>query len=461
MSRHRFALRFLILALPLLLQAAEPAAPEDPSLTALRTAHEAALKAKLEADTKQQLEALRALEAARVAQEDYVGADQAAQALAALEKSAASTAVKSPGIILDIRTGHSLTYGANEKNGAIQLNKTNGAVRWEGLNLNPGLYRVKLTYSVDAPVGGPRVTYGPSGRPLEIPVYGGTATFSELTSINGSKALEYIVPRTTTLVEKNTVELGTITTTSARTTLILKAKEALAEGLMTVYHLELIPTAAVTDTRPVLDVKELTSLEEEFSKQLREKTASGHKAWLAKLQELAKAASASSNTEALAVIQPELDRITKLVNPPTTAPVAGQAKVILNAADPLMATMNGEIRLSTTKDCLQRLRPVGARISFKLAAAKVVPGTYHVTLNINEGPGTGGNYLLSCAGNQISGSLEGSNFLVQRTIAVDKRIVIPPDAKYLEFSVESLANASTGSLCELRSLVLTPDKKAP
>jgi hypothetical protein len=460
MSRHLLAPCLLLLALPLVLHA-EPAPPEDPALTALRTSHQAALKLRVEAATKKQLEALKALEAERVEKEDYTGADQVAQELAALEKISAAAAVKTPGTILDIRIPHSLSYGANEKNSVIVLTKTNGAVRWEGLNLTPGLYQVKMTYSVDAPAAGTRMSIGPSGRMLEIPVYGGTVTFSESTSINGSKALDYVVPRTTGMVEKTTVDLGFITTTSSRTTLILKAKDALSEGLMTLHNLELIPTAPVTETKAVVDGKELASLEEEFRKQIREKTASGHKAWLAKLQELAKAAAASSNTAALTAIQPELDRVTKLVNPTSTLPAAGQATVILNAFDPLMATMNGEIRLSTTKDCLQRLRPVGARVSFKLASAKVQPGAYRVTLNVNEGPGTGGGYVLSCGGNQISGTLEGSNALVHRSLTVSKSLIIPANATYLEFSVESLMNASTGSLCELSSIELTPEKTAP
>lgn len=437
---------------------ATSAAPEDPALTALRTAHLTALKSRQDALLKKELAALRALEAARVEQEDYAGADAVAQALLALEKSSAASPTKAPSTMLSAHTPHQLSYGALERNGQIFINKANGSIRWDGLALAAGRYQVNLIYSVDAPANGvTRIVTGSGVRqPTEAPAYGGSLTFSEITSINGSETLKFKVPRTTMLVEKTTAELGFITTTSSRTSLILKAVEAYSEGLMTFHGIELVPVSAPQTASPGTEAKEFATYQEEYRKQMQEKTTGAHKAWLVKLQELMKSATESANTEALTLIKPEITRVSSILNPAAPVSTAPSGPISLNACDPLLATFNSEIRISNTKDCLQRLRPAGARVSFKLAG-KVAPGNYHVALNLNEGAGMGGTYSLTCGSSQLSGSLEGKGALVHHTMEVSKTLVVPPDAKYLEFSVESLLNPS-GSLCELRSIDLTPEK---
>jgi hypothetical protein len=492
MISRRLQLRMLVLLVPIWLQAnpppatpapstpvspSTPAAPatpppavatpppvavpppaEAPALVALRKSHQAALKARQDALLKKHVEALRAMEAARVAQRDYAGAAQAADALANLEKSVDTGSHSGPGFTLNSRVPHSVSFGATNKLGGFQMNKANSVVRWDGVSLPAGRYQVKMTYEVPIPPGGLPSNSSDSGIKSSAPepAFGGIVTFGEVTSINGSAALKFKVERTTEAVEKNTVDLGFITTSTSRPTFAFKAVDAKSEGVLTLLALELFQAPIDSGPNPDAQAKELLILREDYRKQLQDKTAGANKFWLTKLQELFKSATDTSNTAALELIKPELTRVTQLMNPADPA-VAGSAKrVLLPAVDPIVATFNSEIRYSTTKDCLQRLRPAGARVSFKLAAAQVQPGRYQVELNINSGYGMGGAYLLTCGTSKISGELQGESSLVRRKVSVPKTLVIKPDAKYLEFSVESLA-LSTGSLCELRSIELIPE----
>ena len=128
----------------------------------------------------------------------------------------------------------------------------------------------------------------------------------------------------------------------------------------------------------------------------------------------------------------------------------------MSAIDPLLTVYKGEIRVAN-KGCLERLRPAGARVSFKLAAAKVKPGKYNVSLEMILGGEMGGKYRIQCGTSSLTGTVKAPDAYARRVIALDDSLIIPPDATYLEFEVLELTSA-TSSLGDLRSITLSPVK---
>ena len=420
-------------------------AAEDPALTELRTAHETALRARLEALAHKELAALKALEKSSVDREDYASALSAAEAAAALGKAAPAAPAA---IRLDARQPHLNGFGIIERNQLLAIAKNNATIRWDGVNLKPGTYDVQMTFSV-GDLEAPKPLADNSTRP--DPVYGGRISFGEISSLNAGQVLQYTVGRSNEPVEETTVKMGRLDIGTGRASFQLKALTAASDGLMLFKQIEFLPAAASTGASPK-ELKELASLREEYRKQIKEKTGPAQKYWLTKLQELQAQAEQTGNADALAAIKPELAHLQA-----PDAPDARARPITLSAPDPFITTCKGEIRLSESKDCLQRLRPVGARVSFKLAAAKVPPGKYNVTLDINLGPGMGGQYRVSCGASTLTSSLTATNALLHRVIALESPITIAPANAYLDFEVTDLSS-STASLCDLRALILTPVK---
>lgn len=436
------------------------AAPEDPALADLRLAHQAEAKARQEAVVRAHVEDLHELENNRVQRGDYAGAERVVSALALLEKGAAS-AVLGMKYVLDVRTPHTLSGGATERTGSCVLTKVNGSIRWDGVALPPGRYEAKLSYTVDViSASGLRLAARPKTEPTpDAGAYGGVVALSEITNLGSAKPLEYKIPRTTANVEWNTVSLGVLTTTTARATLTLKATEAYPEGVMTFVSLELIPTTGGAAAGPTTgEATQFLSLQDEYHRQLKEKTGNANRIWLAKLEVLAKSATESGNTGALALIQPELARLTAMLNPTT---VANPTKVTIPAYDSLIATFTGEVRVSPTKDCLTRIRPATARISFKLAAAKVQPGKYDVVLDISLTSTMGGDFTLTAGSASVRGSVLPLKASQHQKLALEKPLLISADAKYLELTVDSISSFSNGSLFDLHAIELTPSAPPP
>ena len=442
---------------------AAPASAEDTALVELRNTHQAAVKAKLDAISRKEIEALKALEKARAERGDYTGAQAAVEKINALEKTVGITSDPlNPSFILDSQVHHTLALGVVLKNKNFIITKANGLIRWDGLNVKPGNYQVKLTYSV----GDPEVVgtvekpilrtpkYRGDGTMIPVPAYGGTILFQEETSINASPALKKRIPPTITLIPEQTEVLGAIQISSNRTALTLKATDAEAEGLMFLKQIELVPIVPMSAAAGA-EPKEYKVLHDDYRKTIMERTGSAHRYWFTKLVELEKQCAETDNTETLALIKPELARVQAIISPSTEAVSGARKTVVFSAPDPMMATYIGEIRLSPTKDSLQRLRPERARVSFKLAAAKVVPGKYSITLQTVLGPNMGGEYKITCLGNTVKGTIEPTQGTVRRSVEVPAPITIPPNAAYLDLEVVSL-NSSTGSLCELRALHLNP-----
>ena len=442
---------------------ATTAPTEDAALIELRNTHQAAVKAKLDAISRKEIDTLKALEKSRAEHGDYTGAQAAVEKINALEKTVGITSDPlNPSFILDFQVHHSLALGIVLKNKNFVITKGNGMIRWDGLNVKPGSYQVKMTYSVGDPdvvgtVEKPILRTPKSrgdGTMIPVPAYGGTIVFQEETSINASPAIKKRIPPTISLIPEQTEVLGTIQISSNRTALTLKATDAEVEGLMFLKQIELVPIvpmSAAAGTEP----KEYKLLHDEYRKTIMERTGSAHRYWYTKLVELEKQCTEIDNVETLALIKPELARVQTIVSPPSDTVAGIRKPVVISAPDPIMATYIGEIRLSPTKDSLQRLRPERARVSFKLAAAKVVPGKYSITLQTVLGPNMGGEYKLTCLGNTVKGTIEPTQGTVKRSVEVPSPIIIPPNAAYLDLEVVSL-NSSTGSLCELRAISLTP-----
>lgn len=442
---------------------AASASAEDPALVELRNAHQTAVKAKLDLISRKEIEALKALEKSRAERGDYAGSQAAVEKINALEKTVGITSDPlNPSFVLDSQVHHTLALGIVLKNKNFIITKANGLIRWDGLNVKPGNYQVKMTYSVGDPdvvgtVEKPILRTPKSrgdGTMIPVPAYGGTILFQEETSINASPALKKRIPPTITLIPEQTEVLGTMQISSNRTALTLKATDAEAEGLMYLKQIELVPIVPMSAAAGA-EPKEYKVLHDEYRKTIMERTGSAHRYWFTKLVELEKQCAETDNTETLALIKPELARVQAIISPPSEAVAGTRKPVTLSAPDPIMATYIGEIRLSPTKDSLQRLRPERARVSFKLAAAKVVPGKYSVTLQTVLGPNMGGDYKITCLGNSVKGTIEPTQGTVKRSVEVPTPITIPANATYLDLEVVSL-NSSTGSLCDLRAITLNP-----
>lgn len=414
---------------------------EVPAVANLRKAHEASLKTKQEALAKKQLASLRAMEKASVEQQDYEGAMRIMQVIAEVEKASGAGSGRA-GSVLDMKLPHACSNGAVEDGERIHYTRTNAAVRWEGVALKPGVYDVMMTFAV-----GPEEE-SDSGR---TPIYGGTVTFGEASNLSSVPPLKTIIVSTNRPVAKTTVNLGRFQVNRERTDFTLKAINADQDGAMYLHEVALVPAVAGLETSEA-ERKALGALHEEYRKQLKDKTGAAQKYWLGKLLELEAQSKQSGNAEALALITPELARMQSKVEPGSTA----EGAIVLSAVDPLLTVYKGEIR-AANKGHLERLRPAGARVSFKLAAAKVKPGKYNVSLEINLGGDMGGKYRIACGASSLTGTLKGPDAYARRVIALDDSLVISSDATYLEFEVLELASP-TSSLGDLRSITLTPVK---
>jgi len=416
--------------------------PADvPSLANLRKAHEASLRAKQEALTKKQLTSLRALEKASVEQQDYEGAMRIVQVIAEVEKAAGAAAGRA-GLVLDTKLPHACTNGAVEDGTRIHFTRTNAALRWEGVALKPGVYDVMITFAV-----GPEE----ESDSTRTPIYGGTVTFGEASNLSSVPPLKKVIVSTNKAVAKATVNLGRFQVNRERTDFTLKAISADQDGAMSLHEVALVPAVAGMESSEA-ELKALSALHEEYRKQLKDKTGAAQKYWLGKLHELEAQSKQSGNAAALALINPELALMQSKVEPGSTTEDA----IVMSAIDPLLTVFKGEIRVAN-KGCLERLRPAGARVSFKLAAAKVKPGKYNVSLEMNLGGDMGGKYRLACGTSSLTGTIKGPDAYARRVIALDDSLVISSDATYLEFEVLELTSP-TSSLGDLRSITLTPVK---
>lgn len=456
----RFPASLLFVPIAFSVAAQETTTPvvEDSALTALRNGYQASLKSNQEMITKKQLEALRALEKSRAERGDYLGAKSAQDWIRHLEQSTGISASLLTPVLLDTKSHTEATYGASVQENSFHLAKVHGAIKWEGMNVKPGTYTVRMTYSVgDIETLGtpenPKKVYDDMGNLKPLPTFGGTIVFQEETSINASEPVKKRVYPTSVYLAMTTQDVGTIRIGSSRTKLSLKITEAEARGAMLLKQILLVPKdmADIQAQEP----KELTALRTEFQTAVAEKILPAHMHWLTKLQDWEVEAKSSNNSVLLERVVPEREKLKSMLGESIGGRPGTQAAVVMNAGNPLMTSYKGEIRLSSTKDRLERLRPIGARVSFKLAAAKVKPGTYSVTINAGFSSGMGGRFRVSCMGKAVAGTMKAIPGVARQSIALSSPITISEDALYLDLEVTSL-NSENSSLCELYSITLSP-----
>lgn len=446
-------------------QASAPTAAEN-ELASLRTAHEQSLKAQKDALVKRQIESLRVLEKKRVELADYDGAQRVLSKLTELEKSLGTSApAKSQAILLNVEKHHLAPYGIVEKDGVFQISKANATIRWDALALPIGNYSVKMTYSVgdyeailnpqSAFIKTSPTKFRTDGTAIQ-PTYGGTVAFFEDTSINAANPLKAKIPAAVAPVPEATISLGSIHISSPRSVVVFKALEAESEGVINLKQLELTPEipAAAAPTEGA----QFAQLKDDYRRLLNDKIGGAQRAWLTKLEELSKSVEQSGDEEAKELIKTELSQLrADQAAQPVVAAAAppAAAKITLLAGDPIMVTTIGEIRLSNNKELLQRLRPAkGARISFKLSTAKVLPGKYMVTLNVNLGPLMGGDFSIACGQSVLRGKMEASPAYQNHLLALPDPLTITAADNYLTMEVDGLA-ISTGSLCDLKAIHLS------
>lgn len=436
-----------------------PTAPaaEDAALTALRNGYLASLKSNQDAITKRHLETLKTLEKSRADRGDYVGAKTAQDWIQHLEQSTGLHASDLTPVILDTKSHTEASNGVVVQENSFHLTKVHGSIKWEGLNVKPGTYTVRMTYSVgDIETLGtpenPKKVYDANGNLKPLPTFGGTIIFQEETSINASEPVKKRVYPTSVYFPMATQDVGTIRIGSNRTKLALKVSEAEARGAMLLRQIQLIPKSS--GDVPAQEPKELTALRSEFQTAVNEKIRPAHLHWLTKLKSWESEATAAKNSALLERVVPERQKLQSILGVSADGkPV--QAAVVMNVSNPLLASYKGEIRLANTKDRLERLRPAGARVSFKLAAGKVSPGTYQATINAGLSSGMGGGFRISCMGKAVTGTMKAQPGVPRQNIALPSPITIPENALYLDLEVTSLS-WETGSLCDLYSVTLTP-----
>ncbi len=195
---------------------------------------------------------LRQLERQRAEAGDYEGAEQAWRRLETLEKASSTAPIvaKPPSYVLSparatVREGASVDGGR----GVIEFKKTGSKATWEMLNLEPGAYHVRLTYSV----GLPDFTDARSreGATTTGPMPGGLLSFG---AVNTSPPA---VP--TAVLQKRVSPTGSwhnfITETLGRyefphrsASLRVEAVSASEAGLMQLKQIELIKAAPLPDS---------------------------------------------------------------------------------------------------------------------------------------------------------------------------------------------------------------------
>ncbi|MBP7949270.1 MAG: hypothetical protein KA004_06400 [Verrucomicrobiales bacterium] len=434
------------------------AAPQTPSpVDNLRVQQETELKTIEESLARQEWDALRTLEKARVEKGNYEGAARVVTRLQELEKAypvllALSVDAKVKPVVLEAGRSYSYTkgFGIVEKDGVLTFLKADSYVRWDNVSIKPGRYRVRLHYSTGTgvtPMRRPQPASGSADVPYEPLLWGGRVSFVEDTDLEETQPLSGVVAPTEMHSKYSPLLLGALEVTSSRAAFIVKAVRAANGGLMNLKSIELIPETAAANGMP----KEFADLQVKYHEALGKRLEPTRKAWLAKLKEFETAFTGSGNASGLAAVKEEQTRLLTVLASPND--LRKPEKILLRVADKIALTYTGEIRPSNTGEILQRLRPAGsARVSFKLG--KILPGKYQVVIHCNTSQLMGGTFRITCGSAILKGKVETPAHYTAADIQAGS-IAIAAGTAYLDFLVESLM-FKDGSLCELRSIELIP-----
>ena len=260
----------------------------------------------------------------------------------------------------------------------------------------------------------------------------------------------------------------------------LRAVDAQPAGEMDFYRLELVPAAPASAAVPAdpAGLKELARLKEVYQKQFAEQTRGVTAKYLKNLGDLEISAARSSDTETLALVRQEKQRMSQPESRTTGAAPPDNKVRVLPVTERLYMLAGGEAGLTNQGDYLTKLRPVNdCIITWKLAGLGVPSGTYSVEAECRLTPEHGGTATLMAAANGgVTGppmpckfeppqfdpysiitrrrpdGTPGTSTL--RTFTLGK-VTIPKGSDYLKLQVTSLT-VPDGSLCDLKLLRLTP-----
>ncbi len=228
------------------------AEPEE--LVELRTAFESQLESRSAPARKRLVDALRQLERSRADRGDYEGARRAQRRRQSIER-AARAAPSSPAepqapgqveiaLRSGRRTGSSLHYDA-ARDALVGFGKSGHSVTWDINSVQPGDYRVLVTYGcADFTLQSDRVSGGAT-RTVELTT-GGSFTVEEATSLatGEDRVLRHTVYPTGGWDKTVTRNIGRLRLTGTTSTVKLSALAPEPGGLMALRRLRLVPVDA-------------------------------------------------------------------------------------------------------------------------------------------------------------------------------------------------------------------------
>ncbi|MES2709514.1 MAG: hypothetical protein V4726_23155 [Verrucomicrobiota bacterium] len=464
-------------------QSPPPASSVDPAaLTALRQRYQTLLSEAGKPSLSRWLTALGSLEKQRVATGDFDGAARVRGKISALRGSTpagsgqSAAAAGRPSIFL--RPGQARTTPGVEFTDAaketLRFKKTGGSLEWELSSVIPGIYDVRLTFGVfgpgdqndlpdpmvTPPAGSPDPVPGNGAPPLPVPLRsdagGGALEFRRISNFGaGASVLRRTIRPTGGWATYRTLSLGTMDFDSRLAKLSLRAVDCLPMGLMDFRSIELVPAAAPGSAGYP---KDLARLKEVYQKQFTEYTRPVNAKYLKSLTDLEAQMALTKDTDTLALIRQEKKRLDRGGDDTQQAPMTFQLPV----NDSLVATIRGEARLTSQKDFLIRLRPAGGcEIIWKLTRLGIPPGQYKVQIDCRLTAETGGTAsLFSMAGGgtpdpALTITIPPAGEPVPLTSFNPGTVTIGKGSDHLFLRVTSLEK-SDGSLCDLKSLRLTP-----
>ena len=214
------------------------------------------------------------------------------------------------------RSGGGLRFDA-KGNKLVGFTKDNQSIHWELSKTSPGVYSVIVTYSC----ADSRQAEGEFGKEYAT---GGTFTLEEATNLTTDRSapLRRTVLSTGGWNKTITRNIGKITITGSRMTLLLSVKNAKPDGMMHLYGIRLVPTAPAggggEGGRPLENAPaELATLRAQFRSAISPKTSPIISSYGTRLRTLLESLSAANDLEGAFEVQKEFISAEKLSKDPT------------------------------------------------------------------------------------------------------------------------------------------------
>lgn len=478
------------------------AAPAEPSVepaatNALRQYYQTLLTEAEGHAMARWLAALEGQERQRLAEGDFDGAARIRERRLELLAVKTAAATQRPPVLLSpasARTSKEVDF-QDEKKVVARFRRTGSMMEWELPAQTPGTYQVVLVFGVlgdedknerNDPYKDPKVPLpertgngGVFDFLLGGPRGGGVVEFRKLSNFkDGGTVLRCSVRPSGGWATERSVAMGRVELEGKSMKFSLRAVDAQPAGVMDFYRLELVPAAPAAVPADPAGLKELARLKEVYQKQFTEQTRGVTAKYIKNLGDLEISAARSSDTETLALVRQEKQRMSQPESRTTgSAPPDNKVRV-LPVTERLYMLAGGEARLTNQGDYLTKIRPANdCIITWKLAGLGVPSGTYSVEAECRLTPEHGGTAVLTAAANGgVTGppmpckfeppqfnpysiitrrrpdGTPGTSTL--RTFTLGK-VTIPKGSDYLKLQVTSL-KVPDGSLCDLKLLRLTP-----